>query len=332
MSMEKPTLPAARQLADDIRALYAKGLEQTELWGAIAGPMRKLLADPALRERAQGWPATVESAPTVRNLLFYEDPDYGFVFNATVRQPNVVTNVHDHGNVWTLYGLIEGRETMYRYERTDGGPRGYRAGQARVGRPAFDRPRRHRRGAARENSSGARGSRSQHRLHRACAPTGHLPAALLRSANRSGVSHPWAAADRPNTGVDTIGHGATPRGGDLHGVSYAWSQEGVVCCCFGVGMRSESDRGSGLADAAANQGHFAGQRRQHLRHHGADCVRAGGTAARTDGGGREPWRSGNDDRHGSGGEIAPRRLHDPRQLDFLCCGRVNLRQAALQPL
>ena len=122
MSMEKPTLPAARQLADDIRALYAKGLEQTELWAAIAGPMRKLLADPALRERAQGWPATVESAPTVRNLLFYEDPDYGFVFNATVRQPNVVTNVHDHGNVWTLYGLIEGRETMYRYERTDGGP------------------------------------------------------------------------------------------------------------------------------------------------------------------------------------------------------------------
>jgi predicted metal-dependent enzyme (double-stranded beta helix superfamily) len=120
--MEKPTLPAARQFADKIRELYAKGLEETQLWGEIASGMRKLLADPALRERARGWPATVESAPTVRNLLFYEDPDFEFVFNATVRQPNVVTNVHDHGNVWTLYGLIEGRETMYRYERTDGGP------------------------------------------------------------------------------------------------------------------------------------------------------------------------------------------------------------------
>ena len=64
MSMEKPTLPAARQLADDIRALYAMGLEQTELWGTIATAMRKLLADPVLRARAQGWPATVESAPT----------------------------------------------------------------------------------------------------------------------------------------------------------------------------------------------------------------------------------------------------------------------------
>jgi len=77
MSMEKPTLPAARQFADEIRKLYAKGLEETELWGAIAAAMRKLLADPTLRERAQGWPATVESAPTVRNLLFYEDADYG---------------------------------------------------------------------------------------------------------------------------------------------------------------------------------------------------------------------------------------------------------------
>jgi predicted metal-dependent enzyme (double-stranded beta helix superfamily) len=120
--LEKPTLPAARQLANDIRALYAEGLEETELWRQIAAAMRKLLADPALQERAQAWPATVEGAPAVRNLLFYEDPDYGFVFNATVRKPNVVTNVHDHGNVWTLYGLIEGHETMYRYERTDGGP------------------------------------------------------------------------------------------------------------------------------------------------------------------------------------------------------------------
>jgi hypothetical protein len=40
------------------------------LWRQIAAAMRKLLADPALKKRAQGWPATVEGAPTVRNLLF----------------------------------------------------------------------------------------------------------------------------------------------------------------------------------------------------------------------------------------------------------------------
>jgi predicted metal-dependent enzyme (double-stranded beta helix superfamily) len=120
--MERPSLPAAQRLIEDIRELYASGMTGTALWTAIESRLRKLLADPGLKTCAQAWPATVESAPTVRNLLFYEDPDHGFVFNATVRQPHVITNVHDHGNVWTLYGLIEGRETMYRYERIDAGP------------------------------------------------------------------------------------------------------------------------------------------------------------------------------------------------------------------
>jgi hypothetical protein len=37
ISMEKPTLPAARQFADDIRALYAKGLEQVEAKASQTG-------------------------------------------------------------------------------------------------------------------------------------------------------------------------------------------------------------------------------------------------------------------------------------------------------
>ena len=85
--------------------------------------MQELLSDPGLRESVKSWPATVGDGPSVRNLLFYEDPDFGFVINATVREPDTVTYVHDHGDVWTLYGLIEGNETMYRYERTDAGPR-----------------------------------------------------------------------------------------------------------------------------------------------------------------------------------------------------------------
>jgi predicted metal-dependent enzyme (double-stranded beta helix superfamily) len=120
-NMVRPRLPAASRLVDEIRAIYASGVGEQERWIEIEKAMRKLLADPGLKEKAQEWPATVESAPTVRNLLFYEDPDYGFVFNATVRQPNVITNVHDHGDVWTLYGLIEGREQMLRYNRVDGG-------------------------------------------------------------------------------------------------------------------------------------------------------------------------------------------------------------------
>ncbi len=120
--MKTPTLPAARRFLDEVRTLFAEDLEETALWGRIEDAMGPLLADPELKARAGDWPATVESAPTVGNLLFYEDPDYGFMFNATVRQPHVVSIVHDHGAVWTLYGLITGHETMYRYRRTDGGP------------------------------------------------------------------------------------------------------------------------------------------------------------------------------------------------------------------
>jgi len=119
---ERPTLPAAGKFVDDIRALYARGLEPETLWAGIKEAMAPLLADPGLKESSKTWPLTVEDAPRVKNLLFYEDPDYGFVFNATVRKANSVTSIHDHGNVWTLYGIIEGHETMNRFERTDDGP------------------------------------------------------------------------------------------------------------------------------------------------------------------------------------------------------------------
>jgi len=121
--MKKPGLPAARRFVDEVRALYASGLEGETLWNRIRDAMKPLLTDPDLKESTRSWPLTVEGAPRVRNLLFYEDPDYGFVLNATVRKPDLVTNIHDHGDVWTLYGLIEGRETMFRYARTDDAPR-----------------------------------------------------------------------------------------------------------------------------------------------------------------------------------------------------------------
>jgi len=120
---KKPGLPAAARFVDEVRALYASGLEADALWDGIRQAMLPLLADPGLKESVRDWPLTVEGAPRVRNLLFYEDPDYGFVLNATVRKPNLKTNVHDHGDVWTLYGLNEGRDTMYRHARTDHGPR-----------------------------------------------------------------------------------------------------------------------------------------------------------------------------------------------------------------
>ena len=118
---EKPNLPAAALFVDCVRALFKTGLEGELLWTKIKEVMAPLLEDQGLRSAANSWPATVEAAPSVKNLLFYEDPDFGFVLNATVRKPNLLTNIHDHGDKWTLYGLITGNEIMHRYKRTDGG-------------------------------------------------------------------------------------------------------------------------------------------------------------------------------------------------------------------
>ncbi|MEC9078154.1 MAG: hypothetical protein VX696_04150, partial [Pseudomonadota bacterium] len=116
---EKPNLPAAALFVDCVRALFKTGLEGELLWTKIKEVMAPLLEDQGLRSAANCWPATVEAAPSVKNLLFYEDPDFGFVLNATVRKPNLLTNIHDHGDKWTLYGLITGNEIMHRYKRTD---------------------------------------------------------------------------------------------------------------------------------------------------------------------------------------------------------------------
>ncbi len=119
-----PRLPAAARFVVTIRALYESEPDIDRRWSSIREAMLELLADPDLKTRSENWPLTVADASGgVRNLLFYEDPDYGFVFNATVRKANSVTSIHDHGDVWTLYGLIDGHETMHRYERTDGGDR-----------------------------------------------------------------------------------------------------------------------------------------------------------------------------------------------------------------
>ena len=121
--MNKPLLPSGRIFVDEVRKLYSQNLDKKFMWTKIKENMIPLLRDPELKESSQNWPLTVEDVPKVKNLLFYEDPDYGFVLNATVRKANSVTSVHDHGDIWTLYGLISGHETMYRYERTDNGRR-----------------------------------------------------------------------------------------------------------------------------------------------------------------------------------------------------------------
>ena len=99
-----------------------KDRETTLLWERIADELRVLLGDPELRAHTESWPDTKKGDGPPSNLLFYEDPDYGFVLNVLVKSPGAVTNVHDHGKSWTLYGVLEGGEHIERYRRTDDNP------------------------------------------------------------------------------------------------------------------------------------------------------------------------------------------------------------------
>ncbi|MDA1325322.1 MAG: hypothetical protein O3C34_11290 [Proteobacteria bacterium] len=112
----------ARQFVDQVRALFADGLEESVLWGRIGEELRTLLAAPELRAHTGTWPDTKVGNGPPSNLLFYEDPDYGFVMNALVKSPGSVTFVHDHGLSWTLYGVLAGGEHIERYTRTDDNP------------------------------------------------------------------------------------------------------------------------------------------------------------------------------------------------------------------
>jgi predicted metal-dependent enzyme (double-stranded beta helix superfamily) len=122
MSTRPEMIPAAETFVSQVRDLFAKGLEEREIWTLACEHLRVLLADEELKHHARTWPDSLSVEGKPGNLLFYEDPDYGFVLNALIKAPNLKTSVHDHGKSWTLYGVLEGGESVTRFARTDGGP------------------------------------------------------------------------------------------------------------------------------------------------------------------------------------------------------------------
>ena len=117
-------LPAVRRFIQALRDLHENEPDEQARWEAAAERLRELLADPALKAHAQNWPtspAKLGLEGKHANLLFYEDPDYGFVFNGLIKKQSAKTTVHDHGPSWTLYGVLDGAESVARFRRTDDG-------------------------------------------------------------------------------------------------------------------------------------------------------------------------------------------------------------------
>ena len=81
--------------------------------------LEQLVKDAGLKAHSASWPST----EGYKNLLLYVDPDHHFVINAVVRVPGRTGSVHDHADAWVLYGVLDGSESLERYERIDDGSR-----------------------------------------------------------------------------------------------------------------------------------------------------------------------------------------------------------------
>ena len=110
-------LPAFEKFIQGLRAAWAELPDIEARMKKGQQLLEELVTDQTLREASKTWPSTEGR----KNLLFYEDPDYGFAVNGVVRVPGRKGSIHDHAHSWTAYGLLDGTESLERYRRVDDG-------------------------------------------------------------------------------------------------------------------------------------------------------------------------------------------------------------------
>jgi hypothetical protein len=120
--METKSQNALERFISKTRELFAKELDPDKRWIALSPILAELLADPEVLQASKGWPDCVPADGRAENLLFYEDPDYGFAINGLTKgaaRQDQRARIHDHAHIYTLYGVLDGHERIERYERID---------------------------------------------------------------------------------------------------------------------------------------------------------------------------------------------------------------------
>lgn len=112
-------LPAFESFIRDLRSVWAAEPDDRTRMERAKPLLERLVTSPALKAHSASWPSTEGR----KNLRLYVDPDYGFVINAVVRVPGRRGSVHDHADAWVLYGVLDGQESLERYDRIDDGRR-----------------------------------------------------------------------------------------------------------------------------------------------------------------------------------------------------------------
>jgi predicted metal-dependent enzyme (double-stranded beta helix superfamily) len=117
--MPDQSLPMLDKFIADLRAIWAAESDDGARMAKAKPLLERLVMDPALKAHSAHWPSTEGR----KNLLFYVDPDYHFVINGVVRVPGRTGSIHDHADAWVLYGVLDGTESLERFDRVDDGSR-----------------------------------------------------------------------------------------------------------------------------------------------------------------------------------------------------------------
>ena len=112
-------LPVFEKFIGDLRAIWAADSDNQRRMERAKPLLEQLMKEETLRTHSARWPSTEGH----KNLLLYVDPQYGFVINGVVRVPGRKGSVHDHADAWVLYGVLDGTESLERYDRIDDGSR-----------------------------------------------------------------------------------------------------------------------------------------------------------------------------------------------------------------
>ena len=115
MVMETKSQNALERFISKTRELFAREPDLDKRWAALSPILAELLADPEVLEASKGWPDCVPADGRAENLLFYEDPDYGFAINGLTKgaaRQGGRARIHDHAYIYTLYGVLDGHERI----------------------------------------------------------------------------------------------------------------------------------------------------------------------------------------------------------------------------
>jgi predicted metal-dependent enzyme (double-stranded beta helix superfamily) len=118
-AQKEDAMSAVQKFIAAARKLHAEEKNPAKRWEKMTPLLQELLADPSVKEQSRSWPDCSQGGERAENLLFYEDADYKFVINGLIKAPRTRTAIHDHAHNWTLYGVLDGTESIERYERVD---------------------------------------------------------------------------------------------------------------------------------------------------------------------------------------------------------------------